>query len=241
MKLSAPRNRFAVGLASASMLALFAGGAVSATVAVRPVTHTRGAVHRIISALPGAVTLYDQNDDDSGVAVLSSSFDDDGPFYPEYNSFAADDFVVPSGHKWKIREVDVTGTYALGSNPPRDIEVLFYRSKKGLPSVFPVIDCWADGDFVENQGSFAIKLPKSCRAVLKGGKTYWVAVVPLMFEDEWTWETRNGLNGKPAAWKNPANGFGTGCTAWRVMTSCISTDGVGPDFMFTLKGNDFVQ
>ncbi len=206
----------------------------------KSVTHFPGEVRRAISAAPGIVTLYDQNDDDSGVAVISTSFDDAGPIFFEYNSYAADDFGVPSGHKWKIREVDVTGTYALGSDAPLQIEVLLYRSAKGLPSGFPIIDCWVSS-FVENQGSFAVKLPKSCRTVLKGGRTYWLSLVPLMFQDEWTWETRNSRNGKSAAWENPGNGFGTGCTAWTVMTSCISTDGVGPDFMFALKGKDVLD
>ena len=203
-------------------------------------THHSGEIHRAISAAPGSVTLYDQNDEDAGVAVISTVFDDAGPTYPLYDAYAADDFRVPPGHRWKIREVDVTGTYALGSDPPLQIDVQFYGSSKGLPSGFPLMDCWVSS-FVENQGSFAIKLPRSCNAGLKGGKTYWLSVVPLMFQDEWTWETRNSRNRNPAAWENPGDGFGTGCTVWNVMTSCISTDGVGPDFMFTLKGNDEIR
>jgi hypothetical protein len=205
-----------------------------------PVTHFSGEVHRAISAVPGSVTLYDQNDDDAGVAVISTVFDDASPIYPQYNSYAADDFTVPVGHKWKIREIDVTGAYALGSDPALGVDVVFYRNTGRLPSGFPIADCWIYS-FVDNQGSFAIKLPKSCRAVLKGGKTYWLSVVPLMFQDEWTWETRNSQNWNPAAWENSGDGFGTGCTIWSVMRSCISTEGVGPDFMFTLKGKDEIR
>ncbi len=58
-----------------SVIAFCAGGAIAADRKL-PVTHARGAVHRVISAVPGSVTLYDQNDDDAGVAVISTVFDD---------------------------------------------------------------------------------------------------------------------------------------------------------------------
>jgi hypothetical protein len=65
----------------------------------KPATHFRGTVHRIIAAVPGAVTLYDQNSDDSGVAILSTNFDS----YDSLDSYGADDFTVPAGHKWHVQ------------------------------------------------------------------------------------------------------------------------------------------
>jgi hypothetical protein len=67
-----------------------------------PVTHAPGTIYRVVSALPGAVTLYDQNDDDNGIAVVSST--DDADFYA-YSSYGADDFSVPVGHKWRVTQI----------------------------------------------------------------------------------------------------------------------------------------
>jgi len=201
-----------------------------------PVTHIRSEVHRAISAMPGAVTLYDQNSDDSGVAVLSTNFTHD---FDSFDSYGADDFAVPRGHKWKIREVEAAGVYAQNSNPAQSENVLFYRDAMGLPGSL-VAEC--DGlTGIDNDGSFAVKIPKSCRATLKGGLKYWISVVANENNaccTEWAWETRSGQLGRAAACENPGSGFRRGCPEWGVMTSCVGSYGEGPDFMFTLKGKD---
>jgi len=114
---------------SLSVLALCVS---SATAADRnlPVAHARGTVHRVISAVPGAVTLYDQNDDDAGLGALSVNFNSD---FDSFDSYGADDFAVPAGHKWKIRAVEVSGYYREDSEPARSENVLFYRSERGFP------------------------------------------------------------------------------------------------------------
>jgi hypothetical protein len=223
---------------SASIAVLCAGNAsLAAGMPVAFSAHSLSEVHRAISASPGRVTLYDQNNDDNGVAILSSNFTD-GQF-TDYSSSGADDFTIPAGHKWKIREVDASGEF-LGSGSATSENVVFYKDKNGLPGdVVAECDALQGG---ENQGAFAIKIPKTCKAVLKGGKTYWVSVVVTVGEHcdgicQWNWETRDVQNGSPAAWENPNNGTGTGCTTWEVMTSCVGA-GEGPDFMFALKGKD---
>jgi hypothetical protein len=223
-------------LCSASALIVCASGATFAAGPKRPVTHIRGEVHRIVAAAPGSVTLFDQNDDDSGVAVPSENFTHD---FDSYDSYGADDFTVPTGHKWKIREVEVSGIYGQNSNPAQSENVLFYRDASDNPGK-PVAECDALTG-IDNRGSFAIKLPKTCKITLTGGHRYWVSVVAN--ENNacctlWFWETRNDQNGMPAAWENPGNGYGTGCTTWAVMTSCLGNGGEGPDFMFSLKGKD---
>jgi hypothetical protein len=218
---------------------------VSSTLAANqtlPVTHARGtAAHRVISALPGSVTLYDQNDSDAGVAIISTNFTDNG--FDIYDTNGADDFLVPKGHKWKLREVDVTGIYTGNDGPAASENILVYQNQNGVPG--PLF-AHCDGIVgIDNQGgSFAIRLPRPCKVVLHGGRRYWISVVANMsFEccGTWTWETRNPQNGKPAAWENPNGGFDTPCTSWGVMTDCIGPDGEGPDFMFTLKGKDITN
>jgi hypothetical protein len=227
-------------LCSASALMFCAAGTTLAAERARPATHLRGEVHRVIAAVPGAVTLYDQNSDDNGMPIISSNFTDE---FDEFDSYGSDDFIVPPGHKWTIKQVEVTGTFSTaGDNGPAESEkVLFYKDSGGLPGKL-VAKC----DTIEgkdNQGSFAIKLPNSCKVKLKGGQKYWVSVVAnINFSccGEWEWETRNTENGNPAAWENPNGGFGS-CRDWDAMTSCIGSYGEGPDFMFALKGEDIVK
>lgn len=120
--------------------------------------------------------------------------------------------------------------------------VTFYQDNNGLPGEL-VVEC-DDLKGADNQGSFAITVPKTCKILLRGGRTYWVAVVANMDFDPyglWGWETRARQRDNPAAWENPRDGFRTGCKTWGVMTSCIGEGGgEGPDFMFALKGKDIV-
>lgn len=224
-----------VGLASASILVLCLCGASASK--PTPMTQTSGEVHHVVAAVPGAVTLYDQNDSDSGGQVVSENFVDGG--FEDYDSYGADDFAVPAGHKWKIHEVDVTGVYGQQSEPADSENILFYKGKQGLPGKL-VAECDSLKG-IDTRGSFAVKLPKSCRVKLRGGYIYWVSVVANENNfccTAWYWETRSSQNGNPAAWENPNGGFGI-CPTWEPLASCFG-DGVAPDLMFALKGKDVV-
>ena len=225
-------------LASVAAVAAVAGVDLCQAETARPSTHGVGDAHRAIAALPGSVTLYDQNNEVNGVAVISS---DDDDVWSAYSSSGADDFLVPQGHKWKVQQVEVTGIYVNGSGPAYSENIAFYKDKHGLPGKL-----MAHCDEVlgkDNGGSFAIRLPKPCQVTLKGGATYWISVVANLTWNEfgiWEWETRDSQNGNAAAWENPGGGFER-CPNWAVMTSCIGNYGEGPDFMFTLKGKDILQ
>ena len=227
-------------LCSTALIFCAAGSALAAERA-RPATHFSGTVHRVIAAVPGAVTLYDQNNDDNDVAIISTNFDD----FDSFDSYAADDFTVPHGHTWKIKQVEVTGNYSADSGdegPAHSESVFFYRDASGLPGELAARCENLLGR--DNQGSFAIKIPTACKISLKGGRRYWLSVVATMSISccgRWNWMTRHSKIGKPAAWENPEGGFQTGCFAWDVMTSCIGGFGEGPDFMFALKGKDVVR
>ena len=69
-----------------------------------------------IPAAPATI-LYDQTDNPaptpppppSNGVVTSQDYD---PEFDNYDSFAADDFVVPEGQIWNITEVDVIGEFS---------------------------------------------------------------------------------------------------------------------------------
>lgn len=225
-------------LCSASALMFCATSATLAAERAKPATHFSGTVHRIIAAIPGAVTLYDQNSDDKGKAILSTDFDD----YDSWDSYGADDFTIPTGHKWRIREIEVSGSYSCRDCGGAASEsVFFYRDRKSQPGKL-IAKCEAV-EGTDSQGSFAIKIPKQCKIILKGGKRYWISVSAAMeFHPDgyWGWETRNDQKEGPAMWENPGGGLNN-CRSWGVMTDCIGDYSEGPDFMFALKGDDIVK
>jgi hypothetical protein len=163
-------------LATAATLAL-TGGAYAAANQMST-AGARGTAQRLIHAPPpGLSTLYDQNIGDAGYGWFSQTLSS----YPQYDEYLADDFKVPAGHTWKVKEVDTTGFYYNGFGPASSVNVLFWNDRKGLPNKDSiVVEC----DNLTPQsgldtGSFQIKLPKSCPAHLKGGtngKRYWVTV-----------------------------------------------------------------
>src|SRR5882672_7732725 len=60
------------------------------------------------------VVLYDQYDNAAATSTSSQNFE---PANDPFDSFTADDFVVPSGETWNIEEVDVLGAYFNGLGP----------------------------------------------------------------------------------------------------------------------------
>jgi len=56
--------------------------------------------------------------------------------------------------------------------------------------------------------------------------TYWLALVSPMDHQpgakQWYWRHSTRVTGTAAHWRNPGNGFTTGCTSWGAAHSCIS-------------------
>ena len=212
-------------LATAAVLALSAASIASAG----PALTSAGSGKKATPPAATAGTLYSQNGTDSGIGIVSQNFESS---FDIYDARAADDFKVPSGHVWKVTEVDVTGVYFNGSGPAASENVTFYKNAKGLPGA--VLHDYTGVVGTDSFGSFKIKVPKT---KLKAG-TYWVSVQANMdfsAGGEWGWENQTTVVGKPAAWENPGDGFGTGCTSYTAETTCIP-DGQG-DHMFTIKGS----
>lgn len=177
--------------------------------------------------------LYDQNSDDNGVGIVSQNFE---ATFDAYDAQGADDFTVPAGSCWKITSVDVTGVYFNGSGPAGSVNVTFYKNKGGAPNEGKIIAAFTNVVPTDSGGSFSIALPSAVKA--KPGK-YWVSVqanLDFFVGGQWGWETRNTQAGTAAMWKNPGGGFGTACTAYGDMITCLGALGQGPDYMFSLGG-----
>jgi len=198
---------------------LIAGTAMAAS-------HPAFLVHKparifITAAPPGSKTLHDQNKDGAGTVIISDAFAD---------IQAADDFVVPKGHRWMITEVDVTGVYLDGSGPADSENVSFYSDNGGQPGDL-IVACPNQIGTDNGTGSFAIQLSKSCKVRLRGrksgGTTYWVSVqanIDFVTAGEWGWELSTDTSGNPAGYRDSGS-----CATWCSLPS---------DLMFALKGKD---
>jgi hypothetical protein len=183
---------------SIAALSISLGGALAAHRDQPAAAHVYSNVDRIISAVPGATTLYDQNSDDAGVSV-PSTYD----AYHFQGTWGADDFVVPQGHIWNITGLEVSGTYAAGPTPKKDPnlseDATFYTDTDGDGLPDHIIRQFGYLKGREHKGSFAIKFGP---VNLKEGR-YWISVSGIIDRfayGEWEWETRSTQNNNPAAW-----------------------------------------
>jgi len=206
---------------------LAAASAQAAPAGKAPVAFASGHfAQRAVSASPGSVVLYDQSTGDSGAAISSQNFGSD---LDSYDDQAADDFIVPAGHVWSVREVDVPGGYTEGKADSQRITI--YANHRGVPGKV-VADC--DGlHGTDTGGSFAIRIVKPCKIRLRSG-TYWLAVVANQTTGQWLWEARTPIVGNEAVWQNPGGGWGL-CNNEGTLEQCF---GLPDDLMFTLKGMD---
>jgi len=171
-------------------------------------------------ALAGApAVLWNQNSSSGGGTVSSQTG----------SSAAADDFVVPSGQTWLVKEMDVTGLYFNGSGPAKSETITFYADKHGKPGRIK------QGPFTlkcaDNFGSFKCTLPT--RVKLKSG-TWWVSLTTdLDFSQggEWGWYTNATVQGNEAVWEDPG---GDSCTTWTPLHVCFG--GSPSDLAFQLLG-----
>lgn len=207
---------------------------LAASLSAQPVAVGKSQPRADRDAVPAVQeVLWFQNDQDSGVGIVSQNFESS---FDAYDVTAADDFVVTEGETWVVRQVQVTGTYFNGSGPARSENIAFYGRGSRVPGklikAYPAVVGVPDGP-----GGFLITLPEPL--TLEPGR-YWVAVqvnMDFVVGGEWGWETRSTRKGIKSAWKNRFGGFGTDCNHYKHMDHCIGEIGQGPDFMFSLLGD----
>lgn len=223
-------------LAATSVLALTTVGAASAAIPTLGVWPA----HPVSIKLPGK-TLYGQNSN-FGYAIISQNFS--STFSASYDAEAVDDFVVPQGSAWSIHGVDVTGVYFDGSGPATSEVITFYSdndNKPGKPFGKPqTLHC------TDSAGIFVCTLNRPVKLDNSAGKKrarYWVSLVAnLAFTagGEWGWLANTVTHNDPGKWRNPGNGYFTGCTKWTDTSTCIPTAG-SDDFAFALTGDRIAE
>lgn len=188
-----------------------------------------------LSVLPATQKiLWSQTDRVGDTVVSSENRLDSGA--GANSTEAADDFVVPSKKVWLLHGVDVLGAY-YGSvlGPAQSVNVFVYQDSQGFPgSLLCSQRNLRPGSGLAN-GSFEVNLPSACR--LTAGR-YWVAVQAnqnFATSGQWGWGERTVVREKSSVWRNPGNGYDTGCSSWERRSSC----GLDPgDFLFRLRGEE---
>jgi hypothetical protein len=181
-------------------------------------------------------TLWDQSDNISTSDITSQDFTDGGGSLNQFDSRAADDFLVPDGFFWVIDTVRVFGVFDDSTPEIVDtIDVDFYVDDEGLPGRL-VSECVFDNIFPEDitDPNFTIVLPRTC--VLKPG-LYWVSVranISFIQNGQWFWFERTTQTLSPFVWQNPGNGFGTGCIQYTPAQADCGAD--FPDLVFQIIG-----
>ncbi len=183
------------------------------------------------------VLLYGQFDGPSGNGVPDQDFE---ASFNAFDAWAADDFVVPAGTTWLVDEVRTVGT--TGTPGGATVSVTFYANSPGggdpdLPGA-AVPGCSYTGLVpTDVAGSFTIVLPTVCS--LAAG-AYWVGIQTaqnVASFGQHFWSNRTVQTGSEAVWRNPGDGFATGCLDWEPQTECGVGGGAAPDLLFQIFGN----
>jgi subtilisin-like proprotein convertase family protein len=223
----------------ASLAALLSAARLAAAPSSVPTRSGRPTASRPAGAGPTAApstprtplaVLYDQNDNATASDVTSQDFE---TALDAFDDEAADDFVVPPGHVWSIDSVFVDGEYTVG--PAAAVNLTFFADDSGVPG--STACSYPLQTPADSAGDFTFTLGTPC---VLGPGTYWMDVQTRQdagTAGQWFWHTRSVQSNSAAVWRNPGDGFGTGCTSFSPMLACIP-GALGPDLLFTLSGTD---
>ncbi|KAB2962124.1 MAG: hypothetical protein F9K18_10255 [Thermoanaerobaculia bacterium] len=215
------------------VLRILAAGALCAAVAVAQPTTSGGRggvqVQAPAPASPSAV-LYDQMDNPAGANANVTSQDFEAGF-DQFDAQIADDFSVPA-EGWTITSVDVDGDYS-AAGPAASFNVYFYADGGAIPGALVASRLGQTYAGAAGDASITLVPPVALAA-----GDYWVSVQARQdfgTAGQWFWHNRTVQTADGAAFQNPGDGFGTGCTTWNTKMTCLPSQ-VGPDQLYRLNG-----
>lgn len=181
------------------------------------------------AAFTATAVLYDQTSDPSGNGAPDQAFE---VTYAAYDAEGADDFEVTDAEGW-----DVDGANTPGSGGGSAfVNVAFYADAGGVPAATAETGCDYDGltSYTDTVGDLEITFDV-CNL---GPGLYWYnQMVRQDFNPngQHFWSNRSVASNNPAVWRNPGDGFASGCVDWEQMQIC-GVGGGEPDFLFQILG-----
>jgi hypothetical protein len=192
------------------------------------------------NAPSGSTVLYDQ----SGTAENGAPAQDFQSAYDAYDSQGADDFVVTDAAGWTVSAFNFQVAFlqsGIPTPPPPTIvyNVDVFPDAGGAPGGSAT--CSASGVTGTLDGtntSLSIAMPSAC--FLAQG-TYWVSMTPVFdFPPQSFWSNQSGATlGNEGVWQNPNGGFGTSCSSWSPISTCVGSGTIGggnPNYLFQVVG-----
>jgi len=197
----------------------------------------RDASALLMPKFPTGGVLWDQYNNPATEPPINIGSQNFEPAMAAFSDQAADDFVLPTpppGINIFITRVRVMGEYSEGGGPASSFNVYFYSNGAGnLPG--GLIAAFLNLPYTETPPDFTIDLPHPYPL---GPGTLWVSVQARQDfnpNGQWFWHNRTVQSNAGAAWQNPGDGYGTGCTSWNRKNACM-TDQVWPDQVFQIFG-----
>ena len=182
----------------------------------------------------GAVVLHDQTGNPGGNGVPDQNFE---AAFDAYDCMGADDFEVPADRLWTVETVFIVGTYT-GTGVAVSVNVAIHQDAAGVPGT--VVQSFTGlAPSSDVAGQITVNLPGG---VPLGEGRYWVAMqINKDFgggNGQHFWSNTSVQNFNLAAWINPGNGFGSGCTNWTNTQTCGVGGGATIDLQYSISGTD---
>jgi hypothetical protein len=184
-----------------------------------------------------AEVLHDSTPSFGGIHPAIQDFE---TAFDANDTVAADDFTIPAGQTWTLQRVLVDGRDPGGSGPGTTdlVNIFLFNDSGTMPQA---------SSFFSNQFTSAPGVYPDFDVALSGipplgPGTYWFGAQARLdwggpgTNDIWLWSAVSVVRGDKAAYRNPGNGFGTGCTAFSIMETCVDGLEGKPDLAFKLEG-----
>lgn len=180
----------------------------------------------------GGDVLYSQTDDPSGSAFTDQQFE---AVYAAYSAESGDDFTVTGTAGWDLTSLFTPGIQTSGG-VPFFVNDFFYADAGGIPgAVIDNCDFPGNTNIVHDLGNITADV-SGCN--VEPGETWFSQQVRQDFVPfgQHFWATQAGFDGTPSVFRNPGNGFGSGCLDWSPGNAvCGQT---GQDMQFELSGGE---
>ncbi|MEQ9187306.1 MAG: T9SS type A sorting domain-containing protein [Cryomorphaceae bacterium] len=157
--------------------------------------------------------------------------------YDIYDAQGADDFIVPSGVTWYLDSIVLPGTYSPTAATTCGIQFSIHTDNSGEPGTVIFGDT-VNSD-LDGNGDGDITYVFSTPLAVSSGHYWLVANGRKNFAGgggQWYWVRDVNSTGHPGLWRNPGNGFGSGCTAWVPMYNCAALSIPDSGWAMTLYG-----
>jgi hypothetical protein len=186
-----------------------------------------------VQAAPHTI-LYSQFDNFSGTAAKSAN----APYHWDaYDSWAADDFVVPRGETWHITKIEFEVSLWVPKSTVGAVNVYIFTTLNGAPGV-PLSVELNVGPSSGSQDPHVV-LPLDRALDLPAGH-WWLSVQSNVYQDSdvgtWSWVNRTVQSHAPASWENPGGAEGHGCPSWGARAICWNFQPLNWDQVFLLRG-----